>query len=90
MEGRSRKVLVREGIGLPNALTFDTTSRQVCWADAGKRAAKSLVNPPAKYSLDFNLVLCAAISFFSLVNEFEFERVTWRTKSLYDHKNHKL
>lgn len=35
VDGQNRKVLVREGIGLPNALTFNPISRQVCWGDAG-------------------------------------------------------
>lgn len=35
VEGQNRRVVVSDGIGLPNALTYDTASRQVCWADAG-------------------------------------------------------
>ncbi len=35
VDGHNRRVLVQDGIGLPNALTYDSTTRQVCWADAG-------------------------------------------------------
>lgn len=35
VEGQNRRVLVRDGIGLPNALTIDPTTRGICWADAG-------------------------------------------------------
>lgn len=37
--GEGRRVVVSDGIGLPNALTYDSSSRQICWADAGKRHA---------------------------------------------------
>lgn len=35
MDGQNRRVVVSDGIGLPNALTYDSSSGQVCWADAG-------------------------------------------------------
>lgn len=35
VDGQNRRVVVSDGIGLPNALTYDTSSGQVCWADAG-------------------------------------------------------
>uniref|UniRef100_A0A8C1XKI3 Nidogen 2a (osteonidogen) n=1 Tax=Cyprinus carpio TaxID=7962 RepID=A0A8C1XKI3_CYPCA len=37
VDGQNRRVLVQDGIGLPNALTYDSTTRQVCWADAGTK-----------------------------------------------------
>ncbi len=37
LDGSDRTVLVQDGLGLPNALTFDPQSRQLCWADAGQR-----------------------------------------------------
>lgn len=36
VEGENRRVVVSDGIGLPNALTYDSSTGQVCWADAGK------------------------------------------------------
>lgn len=36
VDGQNRRVVVSDGIGLPNALTYDSSSGQVCWADAGK------------------------------------------------------
>ena len=36
VDGQNRRVVVSDGVGLPNALTFDSSSGQVCWADAGK------------------------------------------------------
>ena len=36
MDGTERWALVTEGLGLPNGLTIDYHSSQVCWADAGK------------------------------------------------------
>lgn len=35
-DGQKRRVIVSDGIGLPNALTYDHSTDQVCWADAGK------------------------------------------------------
>lgn len=36
LDGRNRKVLVQVGLMLPNALTWDFVTNQLCWADAGK------------------------------------------------------
>lgn len=36
VDGQNRRVVVSDGIGLPNALTYDSSSGQICWADAGK------------------------------------------------------
>ena len=36
MDGTNRRSLVTEGLALPNGLTIDYQSSQVCWADAGK------------------------------------------------------
>lgn len=35
VDGQNRRVVVSDGIGLPNALTYDSSSGQICWADAG-------------------------------------------------------
>lgn len=35
MDGTDRTVLVKDDLGLPNGLTFDLHSQQLCWADAG-------------------------------------------------------
>jgi nidogen (entactin) len=35
MDGTERTVLVNDGLGLPNGLTIDFDSNNVCWADAG-------------------------------------------------------
>ena len=39
MDGSDRQSLVTDGLGLPNGLTIDYRSSQVCWADAGKPLA---------------------------------------------------
>ena len=36
MDGTDRSVLVKDDLGLPNGLTFDSDSQQLCWADAGE------------------------------------------------------
>lgn len=36
MDGTDRVVLVKDDLGLPNGLSFDQTSQQLCWADAGE------------------------------------------------------
>ena len=36
MDGTNRRVLVKDGLGLPNGLTFDTQSSLLCWTDAGR------------------------------------------------------
>ncbi|CAB1311679.1 unnamed protein product, partial [Coregonus sp. 'balchen'] len=35
MDGTNRRVLVKDDLGLPNGLTYDPQSSQLCWADAG-------------------------------------------------------
>ncbi|MEQ2296695.1 hypothetical protein AMECASPLE_027199 [Ameca splendens] len=35
MDGSNRRVLVQSDLGLPNALTYDSQSSLLCWADAG-------------------------------------------------------
>ncbi|KAF6719202.1 Nidogen-1 [Oryzias melastigma] len=37
VNGQNRRVVVSDGIGLPNALTYDYSTDQVCWADAGTK-----------------------------------------------------
>ena len=36
MDGTERSVLVKDDLGLPNGLTFDLDTQQLCWADAGE------------------------------------------------------
>lgn len=43
MDGTDRTVLVQDGLGLPNGLTYDPQSRQLCWADAGQALFSSLL-----------------------------------------------
>lgn len=38
MDGTDRSVLVKDDLGLPNALTFDSDNQQLCWADAGEES----------------------------------------------------
>uniref|UniRef100_A0A8C9SVV1 Nidogen-1 n=1 Tax=Scleropages formosus TaxID=113540 RepID=A0A8C9SVV1_SCLFO len=35
MDGTNRRVLVKDDLGLPNGLTYDPQTSQLCWADAG-------------------------------------------------------
>lgn len=42
VDGQNRRVVVSDGIGLPNSLTYDSSSGQVCWADAGKHSQLSV------------------------------------------------
>lgn len=35
MDGSDRRILVSDGLKLPNGLTFDFYRREICWADAG-------------------------------------------------------
>lgn len=35
MDGTNRRVLVKDDLGLPNGLTYDSQSSMLCWADAG-------------------------------------------------------
>lgn len=35
MDGSNRRVLVKDDLGLPNGLTYDSQSSLLCWADAG-------------------------------------------------------
>ncbi len=34
MDGSDRRVLVSRGVGLPNGLTINYKSREICWTDA--------------------------------------------------------
>ena len=38
LNGKDRRVLVSQGLGLPNALTIDFTENNICWSDAGVEA----------------------------------------------------
>lgn len=40
MDGTDRTVLVKDDLGLPNGLTLDHDSQQLCWADAGESQLK--------------------------------------------------
>lgn len=35
MDGSNRRVLIKDDLGLPNGLTYDSQSSLLCWADAG-------------------------------------------------------
>lgn len=35
MDGTDRTLLVKDGLELPNGLTYDPRAKQLCWADAG-------------------------------------------------------
>uniref|UniRef100_A0A8C7YSU2 Nidogen 2a (osteonidogen) n=1 Tax=Oryzias sinensis TaxID=183150 RepID=A0A8C7YSU2_9TELE len=37
VNGQNRRVVVSDGVGLPNALAYDHATDQVCWADAGTK-----------------------------------------------------
>jgi hypothetical protein len=37
MDGTNRRILAQDNLGLPNGLTFDAFSSQLCWVDAGDR-----------------------------------------------------
>lgn len=45
MDGTDRTVLVKDDLGLPNGLTFDLLSQQLCWADAGESGQTSTAVP---------------------------------------------
>ena len=36
MDGSERRILVSDGLGLPNGLTLDFETHHVCWVDAGQ------------------------------------------------------
>lgn len=38
MDGTERRTLASDGLGLPNGLTIDYDTNQVCWADAGMQS----------------------------------------------------
>uniref|UniRef100_A0A0B7B8A8 Nidogen n=1 Tax=Arion vulgaris TaxID=1028688 RepID=A0A0B7B8A8_9EUPU len=42
MDGTQRKVLVGEGLKLPNGLAFDTFSQTLCWGDAGTKSIECI------------------------------------------------
>ncbi|MGH0139077.1 UNVERIFIED_CONTAM: hypothetical protein FKN15_068558, partial [Acipenser sinensis] len=44
MDGTHRRILVKDDLGLPNGLTYDSHSSQLCWADAGTRRVEC-INP---------------------------------------------
>ena len=43
MDGTDRTVLVKDDLALPNALTYDPASQQLCWADAGKTIPDNII-----------------------------------------------
>lgn len=47
MDGTDRVVLVKDDLGLPNGLTFDQDSQQLCWADAGEFNVKHPAPSPS-------------------------------------------
>nr|XP_051676330.1 nidogen-1 [Oryctolagus cuniculus] len=42
MDGTNHRILVQDDLGLPNGLTFDTFSSQLCWVGAGTNRAECL------------------------------------------------
>ena len=51
LDGGNRTVLVDTNIELPNGLSLDYTSSQICWADAGKSNIIYISLPPNPTSL---------------------------------------
>ncbi|XP_077370479.1 uncharacterized protein nid2a [Festucalex cinctus] len=58
VDGQNRWVVVSDGIGLPNALTYDFSSGHICWADAGTKrlecifpdgSGRRVINPNLNY-----------------------------------------
>ena len=42
MDGTNRKILVKEGLGLPNGITIDFNNNKLYWADAGTQNIESV------------------------------------------------
>lgn len=42
MDGTNRRILAQDNLGLPNGLTFDPFSSQLCWVDAGNRKLEAM------------------------------------------------
>lgn len=42
MDGTDREIFVSEDLRLPNGLTFDTYSQQLCWCDAGSKTIECI------------------------------------------------
>lgn len=64
MDGSEREVFVDTGLGLPNGLTLDTYSQQLCWGDAGVRkiecirtdgVGRRVITEEAQYPFDITL-----------------------------------
>lgn len=43
MDGTNRRILAQDNLGLPNGLTFDPFSSQLCWVDAGNDGKLEIV-----------------------------------------------
>ena len=64
MDGTEREVFVDTGLGLPNGLTLDIQSQQICWGDAGVRKiecirtdgiGRRVITEDAQYPFDVSL-----------------------------------
>lgn len=42
MDGTNRRILAQDNLGLPNGLTYDPFSSQLCWVDAGNRKLETV------------------------------------------------
>lgn len=64
MDGSDRELLVGTDLGLPNGLTLDSYSQQLCWGDAGVRRieciradgiGRRVITEKAQYPFDVSL-----------------------------------
>ncbi|KAL0602475.1 Nidogen-2, partial [Plecturocebus cupreus] len=56
LDGENRRILINTDIGLPNALTFDSFSKLLCWADAGtKKLECTLPDGTGRHVIQNNL-----------------------------------
>lgn len=60
MDGTERSVLVKDNLGLPNGLTFDSENQKLCWADAGETLSEL-------FNLDVYLIMFTLITDHSLI-----------------------
>lgn len=55
MDGTNRRILAQDNLGLPNGLTFDAFSSQLCWVDAGNRKLEIM-----EYGSSFSYSSCSS------------------------------
>jgi len=63
MDGSDRRSLVTDGLGLPNGLTIDYRSSQVCWADAGKPIYAQIIRLLLRHSteISYGMLMCICV-----------------------------